>query len=131
MTAPSSPKKPFALIIEDHPDTADIFALALQLAGFEVEIVKDGQVAQDRLANTIPAVVTLDLHLPFVTGDDLLRQIRADDRLAKTRVMITTADPIRAEYLRSMADLVLLKPIDFGQIRELASRLLPPDGTNQ
>ncbi len=117
---------PFALIIEDDPKLATIFAEALQMAEFETEIVQDGKTALARLAATTPAVVVLDLHLPHVPGQDILAQIRADGRLAKTRVMLATADALTAESLRGKADLVLLKPISFHQLRDLAKRLRPP-----
>ncbi len=116
-----------ALIIEDDQKLAAIFALALQMAEFETEIIHDGEMALARLAETRPAVVVLDLHLPNVSGADILRQIKADTRLAKTRVMLATADSFMAETLRSEADLVLLKPISFTQLRDLATRLRPPD----
>ena len=118
---------PFALIIEDDQDLSTIFALALQAAEFETEIAEDGQVATTRLMETTPAVVVLDLHLPHVSGRDILDQIRTDPRLQDTRVMLATADPAMAEMLRSEADLILIKPISFSQMRDLAKRLRPPD----
>lgn len=116
---------PLALVIEDDAKLATIFAEALHMAEFETEIVHDGNTALTRLAATTPAVVMLDLHLPYVSGRDILAQIRADARLAKTRVMLTTADPLMAESLRGEAELVLIKPISFNQLRDLAKRLRP------
>jgi two-component system cell cycle response regulator DivK len=121
---------PFALIIEDDIKLATIFAEALRMAQFETEIVLDGQAALNRLAATTPALVVLDLHLPHVSGSELLAHIRADERLAKTRVMLATADPLMAEPLRGQANLVLIKPISFHQMRDLAQRLRPPDITD-
>jgi two-component system response regulator MprA len=118
---------PFALIIEDDPKLAFIFAEALQMAEFETEIVQDGQAALDRLAATTPAVVVLDLHLPQLSGSDILAHIRADQRLAQTRVMLATADASKADHLWADADLVLLKPISLHQMSTLAKRLRPPD----
>jgi DNA-binding response OmpR family regulator len=118
---------PFALIIEDDPKLAFIFAEALQMAEFETEIVQDGKAALERLAATTPAVVVLDLHLPFLSGSDILAHIRADQRLAQTRIMLATADASKAEHLRSDADIVLLKPISLHQMSTLAKRLRPPD----
>jgi two-component system cell cycle response regulator DivK len=118
---------PFALIIEDDPKLAFIFAEALQMAEFETEIVQDGQAALNRLAATTPAVVVLDLHLPHLSGSDILAHIRADQRLIQTRIMVTTADASKAEHLRSDVDLVLLKPISLHQMSTLAKRLRPPD----
>ena len=118
---------PFALIIEDDPNLATIFAEALQMAEFETEIVHDGKAALAQLAATTPTVVILDLHLPHVSGQKILQQIRADGRLTKTWILLTTADALMAESLQEEADLILLKPISFHQLRDLAKRLRPPD----
>jgi two-component system response regulator AdeR len=111
------------LIIEDDDDLSVIFSEALQAAGFKTEIIQSGDQALARLAITTPEVVVLDLHLPRVAGMDILHQIRADARLAKTRVIVATAHPRMAESLRDEADLVLLKPISFSQLRDLAAIL--------
>ena len=111
------------LIVEDDEDLSVIFSEALQAAGFETEIIKSGDTALERLAVTTPDVVVLDLHLPRVAGMDILHQIRADERLAGTRVIVATAHPRMAESLRDEADLVLLKPISYSQLRDLAAIL--------
>ncbi len=116
-----------ALIIEDDPDLSTIFAEALRGAEFETEIVRDGNSALNRLAAIVPNVVVLDLHLPYVSGKDILQHIRNDSRLTETKIILATADASMAGTLESMADLVLLKPISFGQLRNLAARLRPPD----
>jgi DNA-binding response OmpR family regulator len=116
---------PFALIIEDDTKSATIFSEALRQAKFETEIVLDGYIALERLTATIPAVVLLDLHLPYASGMDILQYIRANQRLAKTRVIIVTADLFRAEALRGEVDLVLLKPISFIRLHHLAADLHP------
>ncbi len=116
---------PLALIIEDDKDLARIFSEALLQAAFETEIIRDGQAALERLAEVTPVVVVLDLHLPHVSGKKILRQIRADERLAKTRVILATADPRMAQNLRDDADVVLLKPVSFEQLYFLAGRMRP------
>jgi DNA-binding response OmpR family regulator len=112
-----------ALIVEDDEDLSVIFSEALQAAGFKTEVARAGDIALARLAVTTPGVVVLDLHLPRVAGVDILHQIRADPRLAGTRVIVATAHPRMAESLRDEADLVLLKPISFSQLRDLAAIL--------
>lgn len=116
----------FALIVEDDKDLSTIFSIALQAAGFETEVVNAGDKALERLADIVPDVVVLDLHLPQVAGTDILRHIRAEDRFANTRVLVTTADARLAETLEDQADLVLVKPISFNQLRDLASRIGSP-----
>lgn len=112
-----------ALIIEDDMDLSTIFSEALKAGGFETEVIRDGNTAVQRLAATTPDVVVLDLHLPRVSGIDILHQIRADARLAETRVVVVTADARMAETLHDRADLVLVKPVSFTQLRDLAVRL--------
>jgi DNA-binding response OmpR family regulator len=114
---------PLALIVEDDYDLSIIFAEALQAAGFETQIVRAGDTALMWLSSTTPKVVVLDLHLPRVAGTSILQQIRSDPHLTETRVIVATADARLAETLREDADLVLLKPISFTQLRDLASRL--------
>lgn len=117
--------KPLALVIEDDVDLANIFAEALQAADFDTEIIAAGDVALNRLKTVVPLVVVLDLHLPRVSGMEILPQIRSDARLAKTRVIVASADPVMADSMADIADLVLIKPISFGQLRDMAARLKP------
>lgn len=123
-------EEPLALIIEDEDDLAFIFAEAVKEAGFETEIIRTGDRALARLADVVPDLVVLDLHLPRVVGGDILDRIRSDRRLDKTRVILATADARRAEVLQEQADLILLKPIGYRQLRDLAARLRtpPPSG---
>ncbi|MBN1979570.1 MAG: response regulator [Anaerolineae bacterium] len=114
---------PLAFIVEDDEDASIIFASALQEAGFECEIIRDGEKALTWLAETVPAVVVLDLELPGVSGIDILRQVRADARLAETRVIVATAHPDMAVDIQDEADLVLFKPVSYIQLRDLAKRV--------
>jgi DNA-binding response OmpR family regulator len=112
-----------ALVIEDSNVEAAIYDRALQAAGFETEVISSGDDALARLAIVVPDVVVLDLNLPGVDGADILRHIRADARLAETRVIVATAEPQAARTLREEADLVLIKPVNFAQLRDLSARL--------
>lgn len=112
-----------ALIIEDDTDLVTIFAGALRAAGFETHTVEDGKMALSQLAAVLPEVVVLDLHLPNVSGVEILEHIRSSARLMGTFVILTTADARLADMLQGQADLVLIKPVSFGQLRDLASRL--------
>ncbi len=116
--------KQTALIIEDDYDASTIFATALQVVGFDTEIIPSGEQAVERLKEVTPDLVMLDLHLPRVVGTDILSQIRSDERLKDTLVIIASADARMADMIRADADLVLLKPTTFSQVRDLASRLV-------
>jgi CheY-like chemotaxis protein len=118
-------EKPLALIVEDDPNQADIFTTALQHANYETVAINDGQRALDWLASSVPHIVILDLNLPQVKGDKILAAIRAEERLAQIKVILATANPRQAELLREESDLVLIKPINFAQLKLLAERLHP------
>lgn len=116
-----------ALIIEDDEDLANIFAEALRGVDFEVEHAADGKKAQERLLNgTPPYLILLDMHLPHVSGGELLTNIiKKDERFEKTTVIITTADARMGDAYRDQVDFVLIKPISFVQLRDLTKRLKP------
>ena len=117
--------RPTALIIEDDPDMANLFAAVVRTAGIEPEIVHAGDTALARLAELIPDLVLLDLHIPRTPGVDIMREIRADARLSGTCIIVITADPRAAEDIQDDVDLVLIKPISFEQLHDLVTRLVP------
>ena len=123
--------EPFALIVEDDVDLSEIFREALSAAGYYTEVIRDGLVAQERLREITPTVVILDIHLPHVSGKTLLRQIHSAPHLKETRIVVTTADSQAAEFLRDNADLVMVKPISFVQLRDLTKRLNPAFQTDK
>ena len=112
-------------IIEDDEDLSTIFADALETVGYQVEQIKDGLKAQQRLKEDVPFMILLDMHLPHVSGADLLKEIKADERFKNTYVMLTTADARQAEVYEPIADFVMVKPISFVQLRDLTARLKP------
>lgn len=115
--------KPFALIVEDDPQLVTIFETAFQIGGFETDTAVDGRIAQTKLQTLVPDVILLDVHLPYVSGDDLLLSIRADTRFDQTQVILSTADSRVASQLRETASMVLLKPVSFKELVELAKSL--------
>jgi len=112
-----------ALVIEDHRDISSLFRTVLEEAGFQTEIIQTGDEAIARLAEAVPDVVILDLHLPGVQGDEILHRIRADARMAETRVIVITAYAVLARTLQDEADVVLIKPVSLNLLRRLVARL--------
>jgi DNA-binding response OmpR family regulator len=115
--------KLLALVIEDNPDIAEVFRVAFQRSHFEVEILRDGNEALSRLGETLPHVIILDLHLPGLSGTEILNRIHADEHLKGVHTIITSADPYLASKYREQADRVLIKPVSYGELRDLAISL--------
>lgn len=116
----------FVLIIEDAPEIAEIFSEILQGQGLATQIVSDGATAMEILMLRKPSLVLLDMHLPNVSGRDILAQIRASADLGKTKVIAVTADALVATSVEDMADLVLIKPVTYSQIVDLTRRMILP-----
>lgn len=114
--------RPRALVIEDDRDIATMFELALTAAGFAVEVAHNGQTALDRLQALVPAMVLVDLSLPGVSGIDVVRAIKADARLTTTRVIVASGNPQMSDDIYDQADLVLIKPVSYEQLRDLGKR---------
>ncbi len=115
--------KPFALIVEDDRDIAALFRHVLDIAGYHTEIVLHGREAVNRLKSAQPDIVLLDLNLPGVSGEKILEGMRADLRLKDVPVVVVTAHSRVADNLPVEPDLVLLKPVNLGQLSNLVQRL--------
>lgn len=120
---------PLAIIIDDNYGVAHIFAKVLQQAHYQTEIILDGLTASERLAETTPSLVILDMHLPHRSGEQLLTQIRNDPRLDCTRVIIVTANPQSTRFMQVKADTILSKPLKLEQMQHIAIRFHPFHGT--
>ncbi len=121
--------KPIALVIEDNEDLNAIFTSALEKAGYIVQSVYDGISAKELLSEITPSMITLDLHMPGMSGEMVLKHIRSDARLKDVRVIVATADARSADAMQIQTELVLLKPISFSQLSELAKRFAPNGGS--
>ncbi|MGB8981760.1 MAG: response regulator [Anaerolineales bacterium] len=125
MNAQPSDTKPLAIVIEDNPDQNLVFTMALNKAGFSTESIYNGTDARQRLKGVVPHIIILDVHLPDIDGNILLAEIRTDKRFADVNVVLATADAVYAEALQSQCELVLLKPVSFSQLSDLARRFYP------
>jgi DNA-binding response OmpR family regulator len=80
-----------ALIVEDHPDQAEMVARLLKLHDFEPFVAGDGETALELARRLAPDVVLLDLMLPDISGYDVCRRLRTDRATMLTPVVMLTA----------------------------------------
>lgn len=106
------------LVIEDDHELGAIFLEILASVGLGGELIRDGRTARERLGAIEPDLVVMDLHLPAISGLELLEQIRGDTRLAHTRVVVMTADVPMAEVAGELAHAVLVKPVSLDSFVE-------------
>ena len=119
------------LLVEDNPDHAEVTIKALRKDAetTEVLLAKDGEEAMDLLARGGPsgapgpriALILLDIHLPKITGHDVLRRIKGDPALRSIPVvMLTTSsrsDDVNASY-QAGANSYVEKSVSFWEFLE-------------
>jgi len=79
------------LIVEDDPITRDLLGDACREAGFAVESVAEGESALSAARRERPSVVVLDLHLPGLSGIEVLRRLASEPSLTTVPVVIVSA----------------------------------------
>jgi len=109
------------LLVEDERATARLLAKGLREQAYAVDLVHDGLVASERLADSDYDIVVLDVMLPRQSGLDVCRRLRAAGKHVPV-LMLTARDGVEARIdgLDTGADDYLTKPFDF---RELLARM--------
>jgi DNA-binding response OmpR family regulator len=80
------------LMVEDHPDVADLYQLKLQLDGYRVAVAPDGAVGLRLARSLMPDLVLLDVHVPQLDGLQMLAALREDDATRDMLVVICSDD---------------------------------------
>jgi two-component system phosphate regulon response regulator PhoB len=79
------------VVVEDEPDIADLLGNSLRRDGFRVAVARDGHAALEELQREPPDLVLLDLMLPDMSGLEVLKQMKRNGDLARSRVIVLTA----------------------------------------
>lgn len=116
--------RPLVLVIEDDPDIGSSLVEVLGYLDVYAEWMQDGVSAYQAVVDRRPSLVLLDIHMPGKSGLEILDEIRADPRVAHTRVAIVTADAYLNKDIRKKADGILLKPYTIDELNTLALHLL-------
>ncbi len=111
------------LVVEDESAIAELIALNLRHAGFEVELAVDAEQAQAAVDGVLPDLVLLDWMLPGTSGLQLARRWRAEARTRELPVIMLTARSEEADKVSGLdagADDYLTKPFS---TKELLARM--------
>jgi CheY-like chemotaxis protein len=103
------------LVAEDNLPNRELIREILESCGHEVIEAEDGQQALERLQDTKPDLVLLDIQMPVLDGYAVVRQLRQIPRLANLKILALTAYAMqgdREKVLQSGFDGYLTKPID-------------------
>ena len=133
----NSSKRDLFLLVEDDPNDELLALRSFRKSQVDADILvlRDGAEALEYLFGTgshkgrdlavMPSWIMLDLHLPKVSGLEVLQRIKNDERTRSIPVtMLTGSDyeVITAETLRQGADACVMKPVTCEGIRQIVAQ---------
>jgi adenylate cyclase len=107
------------LVVDDQEDNVRLLADLLGCHGYQVEMAQSGQAALDSIERSAPDLILLDVVMPGLSGLQVLRRLRADDRYAMLPIVLVTAldpDAERIKGLEAGADDFVTKPINGAEL---------------
>ena len=118
------------LVVEDDLLNRLFYEAALAASGFAVVSVDDGAQALAAVARHQPDLVIMDVHLPNVSGHDLIVALRADGATRQLPVLAVTAFAGKGEEMRlrrAGANGYLAKPVRIAELVAQITALLSED----
>ena len=118
-----TPKKIRILVVDEVQASRYMLRFILEQDGYEIEEAVDGLEALQKIRDTRPHLVMLDVLMPKINGIDCCRLIKDDAALSDTKIIMVSAkdeDVYAAASYRHGCDEFITKPIDE---QELLSKL--------
>jgi CheY-like chemotaxis protein len=104
---------PYILIIEDNKAINEALTWALEIEGYNVKFLNDGEEALAYLNhNALPKMIFLDLMMPNFDGYEFRAAQKADPRLKTIPTIITSAKMNFQETLNAPSEIFLSKPFE-------------------
>lgn len=115
------------LVVEDNELNLKLFCDLLRAHGYEAEPVRDGREAVDRARGFRPDLIVMDIQMPYVSGLELIEQLKGDSELRRTPIMAVTAYAAKGDEERireAGAEGYVSKPISVVRFVEAVRALL-------
>lgn len=109
------------LVAEDDADTAHLVAVHLQNAGFEVFLAPDGEQAWHNFASINPHLLLTDIHMPGLSGHELIECVRAASPIPILIMAAEDADDTQILGFKEGADDYVPKPL---HLKVLTARVI-------
>jgi len=122
------------LVAEDIDANRALLAYHLRAAGCTVYEARNGQEALEKWLQVHPAVLWLDMRMPVVSGQEVVRQVRVHPSGAVTRIVAVTASAFeedRAALLALGCDEFLRKPYQRQDVIDLVARITAGAASSQ
>jgi CheY-like chemotaxis protein len=120
------------LYIEDNLSNLELVKRVLtKRPGIRLIDAMQGRLGVDLAREHHPDLILLDLHLPDISGTEVLRQVRDDPRTTAIPVIVISADATPGQIERLLTDgalAYLTKPLDVKKLLSLLDQTLPSGG---
>jgi two-component system cell cycle response regulator DivK len=122
------------LVVEDNELNLKLFCDLLRAHGYQAEPVRDGREAVDRARAFAPDLVVMDIQMPYVSGLELIEQLKGDPELSRMPIMAVTAYAAKGDEERireAGAEGYVSKPISVMRFVEAVRALLAAPRTEE
>jgi CheY-like chemotaxis protein len=119
---------PTVMVVEDFEDNRFMMRRLLEMSGYRVLEAINGEEAVELAHRERPQLILMDLSLPQLDGLAATRRIRQHAELRDVPIVAVSAHDtadFHADALAAGCNDYVTKPIDFDQLEELLTRLLP------
>lgn len=109
------------VIVEDEPDTAEMFAEMMRLSGYQVYKCYGGAAAMELIGEHRPDAVVLDVMMPDLSGLDVLRLMRKNPDMVDIPVVVASAKSLPSDIqagLDAGASVYLTKPVTYQEFSQ-------------
>ena len=110
------------LVVEDDPALGRVIELVLRDAGYRVVAATDGREALERVTESLPGVVLLDMKMPVMDGWEFAGELRARYGHTVPIIMVTAAWNSQQRAQEIGADDYLDKPFDIDELVKVVER---------
>jgi DNA-binding response OmpR family regulator len=117
------------LIADDEPNIVVSLEYLLKRAGYTVLVARDGQEAIDTIRRERPALVLLDVMMPKKSGHEVCAELRADEALRDTQVLMLSAKGRDTDVDKGLgvgADAYMTKPFSTRELAAKVAEMLGP-----
>lgn len=106
-------EKPVILVVDDDLPILLLMRNLLREFGFDTATAATGQEAIQTARSRTPDLILLDLNMPGMSGDEVMRAMRSDVGLSSVPVLILSGEPVEPDEIQRLgANGAILKPFD-------------------
>jgi two-component system, OmpR family, alkaline phosphatase synthesis response regulator PhoP len=113
------------LVIDDDQGLVKVFALRLKSAGFETETASNGKEGLEKIKESRPTLILLDIQMPEMSGTEMAKVMSSDENLSTIPIIFMTGKvDLEKEDLPKGSHIdIAIKPCDFDELVEKITRL--------